>query len=136
MSTFNPLRCSRVLLFLLLLSWCICIVWLSLIPHPEKVLGFKAWDKLEHAAAYGVLAFLMAQVFQHYDVLRRLAWRWAVAAAWCFGLLMEIGQVLFTRSRKASLGDLLANTFGILIAYLVGNLLMEFRRRMVARRQP
>lgn len=123
MSTSSLLRFSRILLLLLLLCWAVFIVWLSLIPHPEKVVGFKVWDKVSHVVAYAVLALLMAQVLLRYDLFRRHAWCWTSVAAWSFGLLIEISQGLLTRSRKASFADLVANTCGILVAYLVGSLL-------------
>jgi len=122
-------RYPRLVLFLLLLAWCFCIVWLSLIPQPDKVLGFKAWDKLLHAGAYAVLALLSALVMLNYASLRAHAWRLSALLAWFFGFLVEIGQGVLTRSRRASVGDLIANAIGVLVIYLLGTLWMKLRQR-------
>ncbi|OGR29982.1 MAG: hypothetical protein A2091_03800 [Desulfuromonadales bacterium GWD2_61_12] len=129
MPLIYPSRLPRIVPVILLIGWSLCILWLSLVPHPEKVIGIKVWDKLSHAAAYALLASLAAQVGLRYFPSRHTAWRWAVAASWLFGLLMELGQGLLTRSRRASLGDILANSVGIFAVYLVGALLARRRQR-------
>jgi VanZ family protein len=72
----------------------------GLIPEP--------WDKLAHAAAFGVLTLLFIHGFA-------LPWHWAAGAALLTGLADE-GHQLFLPGRMASVEDWLADLTGVLLA--------------------
>lgn len=66
-------------------------------------------DKLEHLAAYGVLAFAAVQVFE-----RRALWRVGLGLA-ALGMALEIAQGALTATRSFDLADELANCSGVLL---------------------
>jgi len=93
--------------------WLATITVLSLIPHPPvPELGFLAWDKFQHAFAYGVLAFLggMSFTFGRRGSGERLLAASVVAVF--IGGVMELAQGGLTTRRSADFGDLLADAVG------------------------
>jgi len=105
-------------IWLLFIVWGALIVWLSLIPAPPVVNSpFLGWDKLQHAAAYALLTLLgfLAMAGPMPDPRRRA--RAATFLAILFGALMEAAQWLFTTTRKAETGDMLADAVGALLVY-------------------
>ena len=93
--------------------WLATITVLSLIPHPPvPVLGFLAWDKFQHAFAYGVLAFLggMSFTFGRRGSGERLLAASVVAVF--IGGVMELAQGGLTVRRSADFSDLLADAVG------------------------
>lgn len=132
MPLFNLSRIPRIVLVILLVGWCLCLAWLSLTTQTGKIYGFRIWDKLAHASAYAILAYLAALVSLQYLPSRPLSWRWAAIGAWLFGVVMEVGQGLLTRNRIASIGDVIANTVGILVVCYVGALLAKRRQSAAA----
>lgn len=131
MPLFNLSRLPRIIPVLLLIAWCLCIAWLSLTTQTGKVYGFRVWDKLAHAGSYALLAYLAALVALRYFPTRPTSWRWAAIGAWLFGVLMEVGQGVLTRGRKASVGDVIANTVGIFAVCFIGALLARRRQRRI-----
>jgi VanZ family protein len=105
-------------IWLLFIVWGALIGWLSLIPAPPVVNSpFLGWDKLQHAAAYALLTMLgfLAMAGPMPDLRRRAG---AVTfLAILLGALMEAAQWLFTTTRKAEAGDLLADAVGALLVY-------------------
>ena len=96
------------------LFW-LCIsatVVLSLTPGGGKPL-FLMQDKLVHGVVYALLFFLSVQAFSH----RCPKWSLALVLA-AFGLSMELAQSM-TSYRQADGWDMLANTAGILIVWLL-----------------
>lgn len=106
---------SRWLLFI---AYVLVICWLSLTPSPPVIEdAFFGWDKVQHAGAYGVFTLLAGWAFGNItlDVKRR--WQLAVVAAVTLGGLLEIIQGMFTTTRTAEWGDLLADLIGGAGAY-------------------
>ncbi|MFZ3209586.1 MAG: VanZ family protein [Geobacteraceae bacterium] len=104
--------------WLLFIVWGALIVWLSLIPSPPVINApFLGWDKLQHGAAYALLTLLcfLAMPGPMPD-LRRHAGAVTFLAI-LLGALMEAAQWLFTTTRKAEAGDLLADAIGALLVY-------------------
>ena len=94
------------------------ISWLSLTPAPPEIEGdFFGWDKLQHAAAYGVFTLLAGWAFGIFSIGLKRRWRMAVVGAVTFGGLLEIAQGVFTTARTAEWGDLLADMVGAACAY-------------------
>ena len=84
------------------------------LPGPE----FKYADKAWHLVAFGGLAGLLARSLYHFGRPIERANRQAALAAAALGGLLEILQSL-TPFRAAELADLLADSLGALLAYLV-----------------
>jgi len=93
-------RSWRVLLVLLLCT----ITWLALTPVPPQQASL-GWDKLNHAAAFAILAAVA--FLGRIGGWVRIAW-----ALVAYGALIEILQS-FTPTRSAEWGDLLADGAGI-----------------------
>lgn len=84
------------------------ILWLSLMPVDSIPSVGLGWDKLNHAAAIAAVTFLAFRTFKSH--------RWAVRAAFLYGIslggLIEVFQAIFTNTRSAEWGDLLADLIG------------------------
>lgn len=107
--------------FVLFAGWGGCILWFSLAPSPPlPQSGLLPWDKLFHAAAYGVLTLLGGMAFSLLSGTGRPVQRWlsAMIFAVMFGAIIEAAQGLFTASRTAESGDLLANAAGAAIVFV------------------
>ncbi len=79
-------------------------------------------DKIAHLAGYAVLMFWWAQL-----VLER-RWKLAVTAV-LFGIIIELLQGL-TPNRQPDLLDVLANSSGILLGWLIARLLPNLPERI------
>jgi len=92
----------------LCLALTILILTLSLLPPDSLPSSGLGWDKLNHAAAIAALTLLafLSFSFHRRAVLGALLYGIAV------GVLIEILQALFTTSRRAEWGDLLADLIG------------------------
>jgi VanZ family protein len=99
--------------WLLFIAYIILICWLSLTPAPPQIENaFFGWDKMQHAGAYGVFTLLAGWAFGNFTLDLKRRWRLAVVAAVTFGGLLEIIQGMFTMTRTAEWGDLLADLIG------------------------
>lgn len=99
-------------------SYVILICWLSLTPTPPQIENdFFGWDRVQHTAAYGVFTLLAGWAFGTFSLDLRRRWQMAVVAAVAFGGLLEIVQGVFTATRTAEWGDLLADLIGAACAY-------------------
>ncbi|MBS1200814.1 MAG: hypothetical protein H6R27_1492 [Proteobacteria bacterium] len=85
------------------------IVLGSLLPGP-LVATVSAWDKLEHAAAYGILTLWLT------GMLVRRRYVVAAIAAFLLGLSLEVVQGALTATRQSDPLDLVANGTGIFVA--------------------
>ena len=84
------------------------LVWLSLTPDPLTLADLDDFEKLQHVAAYAVLAWWIGQL----DDGRRV--RDAAATLLLLGVLLEIAQLGVER-REFSSADIAANAIGIAI---------------------
>lgn len=113
-SRMNRLGASTTFRLVLLTTWILMIAWLSLSPKPPKPeLTFLGIDKLLHAAAYCTLTLLAGWSLSAAIPLGRRAWLLIAVSSFLFGGAMEIAQAIFTTTRQAELGDLLANACGV-----------------------
>jgi VanZ family protein len=107
-------------------AWFVIILLLALrsgTPSLEStILG---WDKLQHAAAFGVLAFLGGRALEHWLPLLK-AWLYAFLLAILLGGLVEIAQAFLTTERSGDWFDFLADLFG---AALLSGMALFFRGR-------
>ena len=88
------------------LGWALVaiVVWLSLDPSPPAPPDFLAWDKAQHALAYGTLAWWFRQSFAPH-------WRWPLFLVG-LGIGLEFLQGL-GGVRMFDVDDMLANTVGV-----------------------
>lgn len=84
------------------------IVWLSLLTPDSLPPAGLGWDKLNHAAAIAAVTLLAFLSFRSH--------KWAAQAAFLYGvslgILIEVFQAVFTTTRSAEWGDLLADLIG------------------------
>lgn len=93
--------------------WLTTITVFSLMPHPPAPQqGLLAWDKLQHAAAYGMLTFLGAMAFTFYRKDPGQRFLPAAGVATVAGGMLEVAQGVLTVSRTAEVADLLADAVG------------------------
>ena len=87
----------------------------SLDPATAQGAFIQHWDKLTHLASYATLMFWWAQFF----TTRRQ--RLALAITFILlGILIEVLQS-FTPDRKSDVWDVLANSAGILLGWLIAH---------------
>lgn len=93
--------------------WGGIILWFSLDPAPPRPsVDLFAWDKFQHAAAYGLLALLWGNFLVTCRGCRRWCWAMAFAGAVGFGAFVEVAQGVLTVGRSAEFGDLVADAVG------------------------
>lgn len=110
---------SRVTWLVLCIGLTVLILWLSLLPPDSLPSSGLGWDKLNHAAAIAAVTLLAFLAFRPHGSA-------AGAALWyglSLGALIEILQALFTTSRSAEWGDLLADLIGAGFIFCVLTLL-------------
>ncbi len=96
--------------------WSVILLHLSLAPDPPRIEGVFGWDKLQHAAALGTLAFMTARACL---ASRLPLFRSAIVGfvyATLFGGLIEILQEFLTTYRQADPLDFAADAAGAFIA--------------------
>lgn len=104
----------------MLIGWGALLTWLSLISSPPQVAGPFGWDKLQHAVAYGLLAWLVARVVVRWRILRSThAWWVAWLATICFGVAIELLQWAMHRGRAGEWQDLVADALGALVVCVI-----------------
>ncbi|KIE42110.1 VanZ family protein [Geobacter anodireducens] len=103
----------RKLYTVLLAVWGGTILVLTLMPAPKaEPLPFPGWDKVEHAVAFGALAWCAGRFLVVYGKCVRRCWLWAFGATVAYGALIEVAQATLTTTRTAELGDLMADAVG------------------------
>lgn len=94
---------------------CCILLYLTLAPAHEVPGADLVWDKAEHATAWAVLTGVGLALST-----RR---RWAIGAfAFVFGAVVEVLQATMGLGRNGDWRDLLADSVGILAAYLIWGL--------------
>ncbi|WP_181296204.1 VanZ family protein [Pseudomonas sp. Q2-TVG4-2] len=96
----------RALPFIVVLA---VILFSGLRPEPVPQV-FDQQDKLHHMLGFAALVFTLRLAFPQWRVV------WTLAACTGAALLIEIGQS-FLPNRWASIGDMLANTLGVLLGW-------------------
>lgn len=111
----NKLRISAIIVL-------IAITILSLLP-PKSGIELPSNDKLSHFIAYSVLSLNVCLLFQ--------SWSKMIIALLCtigYGILIEFAQGLVP-GRDPSFYDILANTIGVLIGFLLNLLIGKWFHR-------
>lgn len=78
-------------------------------------------DKIAHFGAYFVFVILwaLAAKFKAFAVIPKVSLKYIVISGIVLGLLMEICQYVFTSYRQMDWLDMVANSVGVLLGYLV-----------------
>ena len=74
-------------------------------------------DKVEHALAYFILTFVWLVALRRAKISKLLI----VFCCFLYGIIIEALQVTITSYRSGEILDVIANTTGILIAFIVYN---------------
>ncbi|CAM1350568.1 VanZ family protein [Tenacibaculum insulae] len=93
----------------------ISIAILSLIKLGKQPIQINNLDKYEHAFAYFVLSLSWLVALRKTTINKILI----VFCCFIYGILIETLQVTITTHRTGDILDIVANTTGILIAYIV-----------------
>ncbi|MFV0453754.1 MAG: VanZ family protein [Pseudomonas sp.] len=101
-----PLYVLRVLPFIAVLA---VILFSGLKPEPVPQM-FEQQDKLHHLLGFAALMFTLRLAFPRWRLL------WALLVSLGAALAIEIAQGLQPH-RTASVGDMLANTLGVLLGW-------------------
>lgn len=96
----------RALPFLVVLA---VILFSGLRPEPVPQV-FNQQDKLHHLLGFAALIFTLRLAFPQWRAF------WTIAVSLGAATLIEVGQSLLP-NRQASLGDMLANTLGVLFGW-------------------
>jgi VanZ family protein len=101
--------------------------WLR--PSAGTVAGFVAWDKIDHAIAYGGLTILLIMAFG--KTLRGyLLLLLAILVSSAIGILAEYCQAWLTETRQFSSFDVYANGFGAVLG-AAGFGLFRFAKKLI-----
>lgn len=98
----------------------VLVIVLSLISAPEVELSFPLEDKFFHALAYFTLMAWFSQIYHKSNKRILLAVMFVM-----LGVILEYLQS-FEPSRFAEFGDMVANTAGVVLAYLINLTAVRF----------
>lgn len=104
--------------FILALVWVFTLLYFSLSPSPPQIGGLWGWDKLQHAAAIGILALLVAKGCLASSKSSASSFTSGFVVSVAFGILIEQLQKTLTVNRQAEVNDIIADAFGALIVLL------------------
>ena len=111
----------KKLVLIAAIVYTIILTFVSLIK-PEDIPDIEVsyGDKIFHFLAYCILTFLWFGAFKfHFNLIKRKPLVYAAIVSVVFGIIIEVLQETLTESRTLDVYDVLANTFGVIIAVLV-----------------
>ncbi len=124
-----------VRIFLLIaVVYTLIITTLSLVPLGRiSVGGFNPTDKMLHGVAY----FILTLLWLFYYLMKKSGipdYKWGFfnisALVIVFGMLIEVLQGVLTSYRQPDWADILANSIGVLIAFLFCVVFLNFLKRI------
>ena len=130
MTVINPELRYRWLWLIIGYLMIAVVVYLSLTSNPVDVdTGLPYEDKLFHLLAYFSLTFWFVQLYH----IKRHVYFWVVVFIG-LGVLLEYLQG-YDANRYSEFGDMIANTVGVMIAFLLSSthlrfVLQQFERRI------
>jgi len=106
----------RLLFYLGLLAFLSLNPWI--LPDSGNAIGTLAWDKIDHAIAYALLAYLMISTckFEKQPWLAALS---VLLISSLIGITFEYGQLWLTSTRQFSLDDAIANVCGTFLGVVL-----------------
>jgi len=124
-----------VRIFLLIaVVYTLIITTLSLVPLGRISVGaFNPTDKMLHGVAYFILTFLWIFYYMMKKPgIRNYKWEFFNISGLVivFGMLIEVLQGALTSYRQPDWADILANSIGVLIAFLFCVVFLNFLKRI------
>ena len=124
-----------VRIFLLIaVVYTLIITTLSLVPLGRISVGaFNPTDKMLHGVAYFILTFLWIFYYMmKKSGIRNYKWEFFNISGLVivFGMLIEVLQGALTSYRQPDWADILANSIGVLIAFLFCVVFLNFLKRI------
>ncbi|MEM7086461.1 MAG: VanZ family protein [Bacteroidota bacterium] len=119
MMDIKPLLGAKTLK-IISVAYTLCITFLLLFPatHVPKI-DVPSFDKLGHILVFSLLVILWALfAFMKSKEARDKIW-WVVIATFIYGIVIEALQWLFLESRTADVWDIVANSAGIFLGWLI-----------------
>jgi len=115
-------------------AYTLIISTLSLVPLGRiSVGGFNPTDKMLHGVAYFILTLLwLFYYLMKKSGIRNYKWEFFNISALVivFGMLIEVLQGTLTSYRQPDWADILANSIGVLIAFLFCVVFLNFLKRI------
>jgi VanZ family protein len=120
--------------FIIAVVYTLIISTLSLIPLGKiSVGGFNPTDKMLHGFAYFILTLLwLFYYLMKKSGIHNYKWKFFNISALVivFGMLIEVLQGVLTSYRQPDWADILANSIGVLIAFLFCIVFLNFLKRI------
>jgi glycopeptide antibiotics resistance protein len=113
----------------MLVIWTLLIVYLTIVPS-EQLIDVKMfkYDKAGHFIIFGGWTFLVGLIqIIYFGNLKRALFPIPLAGT-LFGALIEVMQYILPFRRHASFEDMIANTLGCLLAFVVLLLIRKYLR--------
>jgi VanZ family protein len=100
--------------------WALFILALSISPSPNlPEMNLFEPDKLAHLFVYGVLVYLALQAYKSVKDLTLRIIIVLISSSVLYGLLLEIVQKNFFPNRYFEWGDVIANTVGSILGWII-----------------
>lgn len=115
-----PVYLFRIAPFFVVLA---VILFSGLKPEPVPQV-FDQQDKLHHLLGFAALMFTLRLAFPQWRVF------WAITLSLAAAVLIELAQALIP-NRWASMGDMLANTLGVLLGWGCSHLAYQWYLRRI-----
>jgi VanZ family protein len=117
MTAFRQLRLAR--LWFLIGALLIAVTLYFALKPGGPPASFPYADKIYHASAFFLLSAWFAGLFE------RRAYLWLAVAMLAFGIGIEIAQYFMPYGRTAEVGDVIADSVGIVLGLLLAVLLRD-----------
>ena len=108
-------------LFIVAIIITVLIAYLSLRRMPEIETGIKNVDKIYHLIAYFTLSVTWLLSFYRKPILKYVI----IICCILFGIIIEVLQQTLTTYRTGDYKDAIANTVGILLGFIIFNLILK-----------
>ena len=115
-----PVYLLRIAPFFVVLA---VILFSGLKPEPVPQV-FDQQDKLHHLLGFAALMFTLRLAFPQWRVI------WAISLSLAAAVMIELAQSLIP-NRWASMGDMLANTLGVLLGWACSHLAYQWYLRRI-----
>lgn len=115
-------------LLFIAISITIGIAVLSLVKLPLEQVTFNHIDKLEHLFAYACLSLSWILAFNTFN---KKANTLIITCCILFGIVLEVLQNQLTSYRTGEFLDIIANTLGVLLGFLISQKFATFFRKVL-----
>ncbi len=103
----------------------VVITYLSLITLKIPKVTFGYFDKVSHLIAYTALSFCWFLSFKY----KQSKYFIIAILVFIYGIIIEVIQEIVVNNREGDVVDIIANTVGIVIGYVVVILWLRYRKQ-------